>query len=67
MNDACVHDPFPTSFTDEILENKGGREAYSFMNGFLGYNQIKIAPQGKNKTNFVTKWGLFQYIIMPLF
>lgn len=21
LNDACLHDPFPTSFRDEVLEN----------------------------------------------
>ena len=21
LNDACLHDPFPTPFTDEVLEN----------------------------------------------
>lgn len=30
LNDACVHDPFPTLFTDEVLDNVGGKEAYSF-------------------------------------
>ena len=24
LNDACVHDPFPTPFTDEVLEGEGG-------------------------------------------
>jgi hypothetical protein len=43
-NDACLHDPFPTPFTDEVLENVGGQEAYSFTDGFSGYHQIKIAP-----------------------
>jgi len=42
LNDACVHDPFPTPFIDEVLENVGGQEAYSFTNGFSGYHQIKI-------------------------
>jgi hypothetical protein len=23
-NDACLHDPFPTHFTGEVLENVGG-------------------------------------------
>ena len=23
LNDACVHDPFPTPFTDEVLDNVG--------------------------------------------
>jgi hypothetical protein len=34
LNDACLHDPF----TDEVLENVGGHEAYSFTNGFSGYH-----------------------------
>jgi hypothetical protein len=34
INDSCLHDPFPTSFTDEVLENVGGQETYSFTNGF---------------------------------
>ena len=29
-NDACLHDPFPTPFMDEVLENVGGQETYSF-------------------------------------
>ena len=43
LNDACLHDPFPTPFTNEVLKNVGGHEAYSFTNGFSGYHQIKIA------------------------
>jgi hypothetical protein len=36
LSDACLHDPFPTPFIDEVLENMGGHEAYSFMDGFFG-------------------------------
>jgi hypothetical protein len=38
LNDACLHDPFPMPFTDEVLENVGGQEAYSFTDGFSGYH-----------------------------
>lgn len=34
LNDACVMDPFPTSFMDEVLENVEGQGAYSFTDGF---------------------------------
>jgi len=64
LNDACVHDPFPTPFTNEVLDNVGGQEAYSFTDGFSGYHQIKIAPEDRSKTTFVTKWGCFQYTVM---
>jgi hypothetical protein len=42
LNDACLHELFPTPFIDEVLENVGGQEAYSFIDGFSGYHQIKI-------------------------
>jgi hypothetical protein len=38
LNDSCLHDPFPTPFADEVLENVGGQEAYSFTYGFSGYH-----------------------------
>jgi hypothetical protein len=34
LNDACLHDPFPTPFTDEVLDNVGGQEVYSFTDEF---------------------------------
>jgi hypothetical protein len=38
LNDACLHDPFPTPFMDEVLDNVGGQEVYSFTDGFSGYH-----------------------------
>jgi hypothetical protein len=38
LNVTCLHDPFPTPFMDEVLENVGGHEAYSFTDGFSGYH-----------------------------
>jgi hypothetical protein len=65
LNDACLHDPFPTPFIDEVLDNLGGHEVYSFTNGFSGYHQIKITKEDIHKTKFATEWGYFQYIVMP--
>jgi len=45
LNDACVTDPFPTHFTDKVLDNVGGQEAYSFTDGFSGYHQIRITKE----------------------
>jgi hypothetical protein len=45
LNDACLHDPFPTPFIDEFLDNVGGQDVYSFTNGFSGYHQIRIAKE----------------------
>ena len=64
LNDAFLHDPFPTPFTDEVLENVGGLEAYSFTDGLLGYHQIKIEQEDRHKTAFATEWGSYKYIVM---
>ena len=34
------------------------------MDGFLGYNQIKMAPRDMTKTTFTTEWGIYCYIVM---
>ena len=54
-----MHDPFPTPFTDQVLEGVGGQEMYSFTDGFYGYQQIRIAKEDRHKTTFVTEWGCF--------
>ena len=45
LNDACLHDPFPTPFTDEVFESVGGKEMYSFSYEFSGYHQVRIAQE----------------------
>lgn len=35
------------------------------MDGFSGYNQIKIAPEDQDKTTFTCAWGTFYWNVMP--
>ena len=35
------------------------------MDGFSGYNQIRMAEEDKVKTTFTTAWGTFCYKVMP--
>lgn len=65
LNVVCVIDPFPTPFIKDILEGLAGREIYSFMDGFLGYHQVRIAKEDKEKINFSIEWGSFAYTVMP--
>lgn len=59
LNDSCIHDPFPNLFTDEVLDNVGGQESYSFTNGFFRFHQMKITPEYKRNMTFVTESGCF--------
>ena len=65
LNDAFLHDPFPTPFTYEVLESVGGQEMYSFTDRFSGYHQVRIMKEDRHKMTFVIEWGCYQYIVMP--
>ena len=48
-------DNYPLPITDHVIKRVVGKEAYSFLDGFLGYNQVSIKPEGQHKTSFATK------------
>jgi hypothetical protein len=48
-----------------VLENVGGREAYSFTDGFSGYHQVWIIEEDQAKTTFAMNGGHFAYMVMP--
>ena len=64
LNAAIVTDVFPLPFTDGVLDAVAGHEEYSFLDGFSGYNQIRMHPTNQEKTTFVTEWGVFVAAIM---
>ena len=64
LNAATVTDAFPLPFTDGILDAVAGHEIYSFLDGFSGYNQVRIHLDDQEKTAFVTEWGVFVVVVM---
>jgi hypothetical protein len=59
LNRASPKDNFPLSHIDTLVDNTTTNAVFLFMDGFLGYNQIKMADEDKSKTAFVTHWGTF--------
>jgi hypothetical protein len=53
LNKACPKDSFPTPFIDQIIDECASCEAFSFMDGFSGYNQIQIKPEDQHKMTFI--------------
>ena len=54
LNKAYPKDDFPLPNIDMIIHNLAGYEMLSFMDGFLGYNQIKIKESAQHKMAFRT-------------
>ena len=67
VNAAMIRDKYPLPIIDYVLERVAGKEAYNFLNGFSGYNQVSIDPQDQYKTLFATEWGIFAYRVMPFY
>ncbi|XP_017420393.2 uncharacterized protein LOC108330418 [Vigna angularis] len=64
LNHASPKDNFPLPHIDTLVDNTAKFSLFSFMDGFSGYNQIKMAPEDMEKTTFITLWGTFCYKVM---
>ena len=65
LNKASPKDDFPLPHIDVLVDNTIGHAFLSFMDGFLGYNQIKMAPENMEKISLITPWGTYCYKVMP--
>ncbi|GKE46532.1 reverse transcriptase domain-containing protein, partial [Tanacetum coccineum] len=65
LNNATQKYHFPLPFIDQMLERLAGHEYYCFLDGFLRYFHISIAPEDKEKTTFTCLYGAFAYTRMP--
>ena len=52
-------DPFSIPKIDQLVDSTAGHEALSFMDAFLGDNQICMNPDDEEKTSFETDMGLY--------
>ncbi|KAM1235373.1 hypothetical protein ACFX2J_004844 [Malus domestica] len=48
-----------------MVDTTTGHEALSFMDGFSGYNQIRMALEDEELTAFRTPKGIYCYKVMP--
>ncbi|XP_019235428.1 PREDICTED: uncharacterized protein LOC109215773 [Nicotiana attenuata] len=65
LTNATRKDHFPFLFIDQMLDTLAGQEYYCFLDGYLGYNQIAIAPEDQEKTTFTCPYGIYAFKRMP--
>ena len=61
LNKLSLKYNYPLPKMDHILQKLVGAKRIYTINGFLGYNQIKVLPKDQEKTAFTTPWGTFMY------
>ena len=65
LNKASLEDNFPLPHINTLVDNTAKHSLFSFMDGFSGYNQIRMALEDMENTIFLTMWGTFCYKVMP--
>ena len=65
LNKACPKDEFPLPNIDLLVNSAARNSIFSFMDGYSGYNQIRMATKDAKKTAFRTPIGNFYYTVIP--
>ncbi|MCO5584355.1 hypothetical protein L7F22_038281 [Adiantum nelumboides] len=52
VNATTIRDNYSLPITDHVLDRVAKKQAYSFLDGFLGYNQLAIALEDQHKMAF---------------
>ena len=53
LNKAYPKDSYPLLRIDQLVDSTARHQLLSFMDGFLGYNQIKMDEADQEKTSFI--------------
>ena len=65
LNAQTERESWPLPNIEEVLDNLGGFEYYTTLDGFSGFNTIPIEEDDQHLTTFRTPWGTFCYTVMP--
>ena len=61
LNTTTRNDHYPLPFIDQMLDKLTSHPYFCFLDGYSGYNQISIAPEDQEKTNFTCPYGTFSF------
>ena len=64
MNKACLKDNFSLPRIDQLVDATTRHELLSFMDAYLGYNQIPMFELNEKHTSFITDRMLYCYKAM---
>ena len=65
FNETYPKDSFPLSKIDQLVDAILGHRFLSFMDAFIGYNQIWMVSEDEKHTAFTTDKGIYFYKVMP--
>ena len=65
LNDVTAKDCFPLPLLQDCIDALEGCQYFTTLDMTSGYYQLDVADEDKDKTAFVTKYGLFSFRMIP--
>ena len=65
LNSITIRDSYPLPRMDDTVNQLAGARYYSKFDLKNGHHQVPIDPRDKNKTAFITSFGLFHFNVLP--
>ena len=65
LNKLTVHNKYPLPIITDLFDRLHGAKYFSKLNFRSGYYQVRIAEGDEPKTTCVTRYGAFEFLIMP--
>ena len=66
LNNNTIIDRYPLPRIDDTLDRLGKAKIFSKIDLASGYHQVEVHPDHRHRTAFQTRFGLFEYTVMPL-
>ena len=65
LNSVTKKDAHPLPRVEDIFDTLAGSKFFTTLDLAMGYHQVELHPDDREKTAFSTPFGLFQYTVMP--
>jgi hypothetical protein len=65
LNEVTIKNKYPLPRIDDLFDQLQGANYFSKIDLRLGYHQLRIKEADVQKTSFVTRYGQYEFTVMP--